>query len=111
MNSQIADRTTIAKAFGTDPLTTHRILQNLGWGFFRSHFEDYDAKWAEAHPFTNEDGSKSWNDIDIEFIRQHFELFAGKQFLTSSGWGTVNGKTEWVINCRYENASINFLSK
>lgn len=112
MESQIANRTTIAQAFNTDALTTHRILQNLGWGFFRSFFTDYDAKWAEAHPFTNEDGSKSWHDIDIAFIERYFDLFAGNIFVTSAGWGEVkDGRVPWVYNNRYEKAAINFINK
>lgn len=84
----IANRKSIAAFFGTDELTTHRILSNLCFGFFRSHFgADADAKWHEAHPFTYpNNASKDYTSISLEFIARNFELFARKQFVTGSGW-------------------------
>jgi hypothetical protein len=53
-NNKIATRQTIADYFGTDDLTTHRILMNTNWGFFFfvTHFgDDAQKMWDEAHPF------------------------------------------------------------
>lgn len=84
----IANRKSIAEFFGTDELTTHRILQNLCYGFFISHFgSDADAKWEDAHPFTYPNNTaKDYTSISLDFIAKHFELFARKQFVTGSGW-------------------------
>lgn len=86
--NSVANRKSIAAFFGTDELTTHRILMNLCFGFFRSHFgADADAKWDEAHPFTYPNNpSKDYSSISLQFIAQHFELFSKKQFITGSGW-------------------------
>ena len=45
-NNKIANRQTIADYFGTDDLTTHRILMNTNWGFFVNHFgNDAQKMW------------------------------------------------------------------
>lgn len=87
-SNKIADRQSIAAFFGTDASTTHRILSNLSFGFFRYHFgTDADAKWNEAHPFTYHNScEKNYFLISLDFIADHFELFAKKQFKTGSQW-------------------------
>ncbi len=104
LNKVVADRNTIAAAFNTCPLTTHRILQNLSYGFFRSHFADYERAWNDAHPFKYTSGNSiNYTEIDINFIKKHFDIFAGKQFWTGAGW-TYNesiGKMDWRYTSGY----------
>lgn len=87
-NNKIANRSTIAEFFGTDELTTHRILMNLNFGFFKSHFgTDADMMWEAAHPFFYSNGIyRDYTSISLDFIANHFQLFSGKQFFTSAGW-------------------------
>lgn len=107
---QIADRNTIAEHFKTDQATTHRILSNLNWGFFQTHFgADANKFWEEAHPFTYPaHPSKNYHAVSIEFIQNHFELFSKNQFCTSAGWEynpQVN-KMEWTYKNEYKKVTI-----
>ena len=87
-NNRIANRQTISDYFGTDDLTTHRILMNISWGFFTTHFgNDAQKMWDDAHPFLYpEHPSKDYTSFSVEFIEKHFDLFSKKQFFTSAGW-------------------------
>ena len=104
-NNKIATRTTIADFFKTDDLTTHRILMNLNWGFFATHFKDDANKmWDEAHPFLYPaHPSKDYTSISLDFIALHFDLFSKKQFVTSAGWefNPQINKMEWTYNNYY----------
>lgn len=109
----IADRNTIADFFKTDSLTTNRILQNLNWGFFQTHFESPQIEWDNAHPFLYPNHpSINYHEIDINFIKKHFELFSIKQFWTSAGWKFNSKKniTEWTYESGYKNETVNFLN-
>lgn len=109
--TNIATRPNIALAFNTDELTTHRILMNLNWGFFQTHFgENAQMMWEAAHPFLYPSGHKNFTEIDIQFIRSNFELFASYQFTTSAGW-ELNEKTrkcDWVYHSYYRTEPINY---
>lgn len=96
-NNKIANRQTIADYFGTDQNTTHNILMNINWGFFRNHFgDDAEKMWTEARSLTN------WS-ISIDFIEKHFDLFANNQFYTSAGWvmNPQTNKIEWTYKSGY----------
>lgn len=86
--NQIATRKSIAVYFKTDELTTHRILMNLNYGFFKSHFgNDADSKWNEAHPFYYPNNIyRDFTSISLAFIAKYFDLFSTKQFYTTAGW-------------------------
>jgi hypothetical protein len=105
MENLVATRPSIAEYFGTDELTTHRILMNLDWGFFAANFGDAaKEKWDEAHPFLcSAHPSKDYHSLSLKFIEQHFELFSTMQFTTSAGWeyNEKTGKMDWVYNSRY----------
>jgi len=105
INNKIATRPNIADYFNTDELTTHRILMNLNYGFFVSHFGDEAKKmWDEAHPFFySAHPSKDYTSLSIDFIEKHFDLFSKKQFWTSAGWeiNPKTNKTEWTIKKGY----------
>ena len=108
MNSinKIATRSTIANHFGTGSDVTHRILDNLKWSFFRTHFgDDATAMWEEAHPFNYEGSTfKNYTAFSIDFIQKHLDLFAGTKFQTSAGWklNKETGKSEWVYRSGYK---------
>ena len=104
--NKIANRKTIRDYFGTDELTTHRILTNTNWGFFVTHFGDRAEKmWEEAHPFLNSaHPSKNYTLFSIDFIEKYFNLFANNQFFTSAGWeyNSKTNKTEWTYKSGYK---------
>ena len=82
------NRNEISSFFGTDELTTHRLMYNLSFGFFAAHFGcDASAKWIEAHPsmYPNTN-ARNYEKISVDFISSYFELFSKKQFYTESGW-------------------------
>jgi len=109
-NNKVATRQTISDFFNTDSLTTHRILMNLNWGFFRTHFKnEADKLWDEAHPFLYPShNSKDYTSLSIDFIQKYFDLFAGKQFVTSAGWefSEITKKYEWEYKSYYIDAVI-----
>ena len=108
-DTKIANRKNIADYFKTDELTTHRILMNTNWGFFVSHFgSDANKMWEEAHPFFYPSGiSKDYTSMSIDFIADHFELFASKQFFAVAGWehNPEINKMEWRYKSGYKNVS------
>jgi hypothetical protein len=72
-----ANRETIAQVFKTDSLTTHRILHNLCFGFFATHFQEPEEAWALAHIHK---GKLSFHlGVSIEWLKDNFELFASMQ--------------------------------
>lgn len=76
-NNKIANRKTIAHQFQTDELTTHRILMNLNFGFFITHFgDDAKAMWKEAHPFLYPSGLQDYTSFSLNFLERYFNLFS-----------------------------------
>ena len=72
-----ANRETIAATCKTDSLTTHRILQNLCFGFFATHFQEADKAWEKAHIH---EGKVSYHlGVNIEWLKENEELFATMQ--------------------------------
>jgi hypothetical protein len=104
-NNKIANRKNIANYFGTDQNTTHRILMNTNYGFFRNQFgDDAEKMWSEAHPFLHSAyPSIDYTSMSIDFIEKHFDLFANNQFYTSGGWemNTQTNKIEWTYKTGY----------
>ena len=112
---RVADRITIAKRFNTDPITTHRILQNTNFNFIK-HFlaSDDEVKaniiWDECHPFRYPaHDSRDYHSMDLDFIEKHLHLFGGKNFWTSAGWAfdEKNG-TYWKYDNGYNDVALNF---
>lgn len=103
----------ISKYFNTDELTTHRIAQNLCFGFFIEHFgEDSEKAWKEAHPFKCVSCDLiDYRKVDLSFIKKHFELFAGLQLTTFSGWewNEKTNRPEWTYRTFYRKAEIIFI--
>lgn len=109
--NKVANRNTIAEAFKTSSLTTHRILMNCNYGFFRSMFgENADKMWSDAHPFTYESGYRDFMSLNIDFINENFELFASHAFTTWAGWehNSKTGKTDWVYKNWYRVEPIEY---
>ena len=105
INNKIANRQTIRDYFGTDDLTTHRILMNCNWGFFATHFgDDAEKMWDDAHPFLYSSyPSKDYTSISIDFIEKYFDLFSKNQFWTTAGWkfNPKTNKVEWIYDSGY----------
>ena len=110
-NNKIANRQTISDYFGTDDLTTHRILMNINWGFFTTHFgNDAQKMWEDAHPFLYpENQFKDYSSFSIDFIEKHFDLFSKNQFFTSAGWefDPKIKKYVWTYNSGYVTIQTN----
>jgi len=69
-----ANRDTIADFFKSDDATTHRILQNLNFGFFRSLIPDYDQAWEQAHIYG---GKVAYHKgINFEWLKRYVAIFA-----------------------------------
>lgn len=110
--NKVANIQTVAETFGTDDLTTSRILNNCCFGFFATHFgEEKDNKWKEAHPFKypNHD-SINYHEISLDFIKNHFELLATNQLTISSGWkhDKEARKMYWDIDVTYRKEPVNY---
>jgi hypothetical protein len=106
-SNNIADRNTIASFFGFDELDTHNVLKNCNFGFFRTHFgDDAEKKWSEAHPFFYPgDVYRDFTSFDLDFVKNHIDLFLNKRFYTQSGW-EFNEKTN-KMEFTYKSGYIN----
>lgn len=118
IESRIANRDTIANTFGTDQLTTHRILSNCNFNFILDFLANGDRQkaqqlWEEAHPFRYPaHDSRDFHSMDIEFVSKHLTLFGTKQFWTGGGWGKfddVKKIVPWEYKSGYRDISMEYL--
>ena len=103
-----ANRTSIQNHFNLSNKSTHRIMMNLNYGFFRYAFgNNADEMWNQAHPFMYPNSNrKDYFSFSLKFLEDHFSLFATNLFTENGTYVTCACINKGIL-CEYPLIKIN----